>query len=138
MHNGMNEVAMDTKKRIGVSAVVVLTSFAGGLAFGQTNQRVAAGAANAYWCARADMGSWMVGPFNTAQITPEKAKGVAQRYANTYLRGFNVEKVSSVAGLLGMTMYSVDLRGPNDDMRTLHVNPWGVVVPYGEPMWHFE
>ena len=80
----------------------------------------------------------MVGPFNTAQITPEKAKGVAQRYANTYLRGFNVEKVSSVAGLLGMTMYSVDLRGPNDDMRTLHVNPWGVVVPYGEPMWHFE
>ena len=80
----------------------------------------------------------MVGPFNTAQITPEKAKSVAQRYANTYLKGFTVEKVSSVAGLLGMTMYSIDLRGPNDDMRTLHVNPWGVVVPYGEPRWHFE
>jgi hypothetical protein len=80
----------------------------------------------------------MVGPFNTAEITQKKAGEVAQRYANTYLKGFAVQNVSSFSGMMGMMMYSVDLKGPTNEVRTLHVNPWGVVMPYGGPGRHFD
>ena len=81
------------------------------------------------------MGPGMMGPSGAAQITDDKAKEVAQQYANTYLKGFTVDKVLPFTGGMGMTMYSVELKGPQGEFRTFHVNPWGNVMPYGGP-WH--
>ena len=66
------------------------------------------------------------------QITEEKAKEVAQQYADQYLKGFTVEKILPFTGMHG-TMYSVELKGPQDEVRTFHVNPWGNVMPFGGP-----
>ena len=65
-------------------------------------------------------------------ITEEKAKEVAQQYADRYLKGFTVEKILPFTGMHG-TMYSVELKGPQDEVRTFHVNPWGNVMPFGGP-----
>lgn len=65
-------------------------------------------------------------------ITEEKAKEVAQQYADRYLKGFTVEKVLPFTGMHG-TMYSVELKGPQDEVRAFHVNPWGNVMPFGGP-----
>jgi hypothetical protein len=66
------------------------------------------------------------------QITEEKAKTLAQEYADKYLKGFTVDKVLPFTGPRH-TMYSVELKGPNDEIRVLHVNPWGNVMPFGGP-----
>ncbi|MDP3939475.1 MAG: PepSY domain-containing protein [Deltaproteobacteria bacterium] len=65
-----------------------------------------------------------------AQITEEKAKELAQQYADTYLKGFTVEKVLPFTGMHG-TMYSVELKGAEGQVRTFHINPWGNVMPFG-------
>ena len=65
-------------------------------------------------------------------ITEEKAKELAQQYADQYLKGFTVERVLPFTGRRG-TMYSVELKGPEGQMRTFHVNPWGNVMPFGGP-----
>jgi hypothetical protein len=31
------------------------------------------------------------------------------------------------------TAYSVELKGPKDEIRVLHINPWGNVMPFGGP-----
>jgi hypothetical protein len=67
-----------------------------------------------------------------AQITEEKAKELAQQYADQYLKGFTVEKVLPFTGMHG-TMYSVELKGPEGQVRTFHINPWGHVMPFGGP-----
>ena len=66
-------------------------------------------------------------------VTEEKAKEVAQQYADQYLKGFTVDKVLPFTGRHGATMYSVELKGPKDELRILHVNPWGNVMPFGGP-----
>lgn len=90
------------------------------------------------------MGSGMMGPMmgaagcpglagmgaTPAPLTEEKAKEAAQAYADRYLKGFTVEKVLPFTGMHG-TMYSVEMKGPNDEARTFHVNPWGNVMPFG-------
>lgn len=68
-----------------------------------------------------------------AQISPDNAKEVAQKYADQYLKGFTVDKVLPYTGMGGMTMYSVELKGANNEFRTFHVNPWGQVMPFGGP-----
>ena len=68
-----------------------------------------------------------------ATVDEPKAKELAQSYANQYLQGFTVDKVLPFSGMGGMTMYSVELKGPKDEVRTLHVNPWGQVMPFGGP-----
>jgi hypothetical protein len=65
-------------------------------------------------------------------ITPDKAKELAQQYADQYLKGFTVERVLPFTGRRG-TMYSVELKGPEGQVRTFHVNPWGNVMPFGGP-----
>jgi len=65
-----------------------------------------------------------------AQITAEQAKDMAQQYADQYLKGFKVEKVLPFAGR-GGAMYSVEMQGHDGQVRTLHVNPWGNVMPFG-------
>lgn len=66
-------------------------------------------------------------------VSVDQAKERAQQYADQYLQGFTVDKVLPFAGMGGATMYSVELKGPNDEGRILHVNPWGNVMPIGGP-----
>ena len=70
------------------------------------------------------------GATEAALVTEEKAKELAQQYADQYLKGFTVERVLPFTGMRG-TMYSVELKGPDGQVRTLHVNPWGNVMPFG-------
>jgi hypothetical protein len=65
-------------------------------------------------------------------LTEEKAKTLAQAYADTHLQGFTVEKILPFTGRHG-TAYSVELKGPKDEIRVLHVNPFGGVMPFGGP-----
>jgi hypothetical protein len=67
-----------------------------------------------------------------AQVTEEQAKTLAQQYADQYLKGFTVERVLPFTGRRG-AMYQVELKGPDAQVRTLHVNPWGNVMPFGGP-----
>ncbi len=66
------------------------------------------------------------------QITEEKAKGMAQKYADQYLTGFKVERILPFTGM-HHTMYSVELKNPKGELRTLHINPFGNVMPFGGP-----
>lgn len=68
----------------------------------------------------------------TGQITEEQAKELAQQYADQYLKGFTVERVLPFTGR-GGTMYSVELKGPEGQVRSFHVNRWGNVMPFGGP-----
>ena len=67
-----------------------------------------------------------------AQITEEKAKELAQQYADQHLKGFTVDKVLPFTTPRG-TAYSVELKGPKDEVRSFHINPWGNVMPFGGP-----
>ena len=67
------------------------------------------------------------------KVTDESAKQIAQQYAEKYLKGYTVDKVLPFTGMRGWTAYSVELRGPKDELRILHVNPWGAVMPFGGP-----
>jgi len=82
---------------------------------------------------------WMAGGppcagFTTAgtELTEEKAKELATDYANRYLKGFAVERVLPFTGRFH-TMYSVELKNDKGEVRTLHVNPYGNVMPFGGP-----
>jgi len=70
------------------------------------------------------------GQTEAAQITADKAKELAQQYADEFLKGFTVERVLPFTMGRG-TMYSVELKGPEGQVRTFHVNPWGTVMPFG-------
>jgi hypothetical protein len=74
----------------------------------------------------------MGGDTAAAALTEEKAKVAAQAYADKYLKGFTVEKVLPFTGMHG-SMYSVEMKGPNEEVRIFHVNPWGNVMPFGGP-----
>ena len=71
-------------------------------------------------------------PTAATQISEEKAKELAQQYADQHLKGFTVEKVLPFTMPHG-TGYSVELKGPNDEVRIFHINPWGNVMPFGGP-----
>jgi hypothetical protein len=66
------------------------------------------------------------------EITEEKAKELATAYADQYLKGFTVERVLPFTGRFH-TMYSVELKNNAGELRTLHVNPFGNVMPFGGP-----
>jgi hypothetical protein len=67
-----------------------------------------------------------------AAIAEEKAKALAEEYATTHLPGYTVDQVLPFTGRHG-TAYSVELKGPNAELRVLHVNPFGEVMPFGGP-----
>lgn len=69
----------------------------------------------------------------TTPITEEKAKELATQYTEKYLKGFTVERVLPSTGM-HMTMYQAELKGPQGETRTLHINPWGNVMPFGGPV----
>lgn len=68
-----------------------------------------------------------------AAVTEEKARELAKEYADKYLPGYTVEKVLPFTGRNNMTMYSIELKGPKDELRVLHINPFGNVMPFGGP-----
>ena len=78
-------------------------------------------------------GAAAYGQGQAAQVTEEQAKELAQQYADQYLKGFTVERVLPFTGR-GGTMYSVEMKGPEGQVRSFHVNPWGNVMPFGGPM----
>jgi len=67
-----------------------------------------------------------------AEITEEKAKELATAYADQHLKGFTVERVLPFTGRFH-TMYSVELKNGAGEVRTLHVNPFGNVMPFAGP-----
>lgn len=79
------------------------------------------------------MGPGMMGSSGAPQITEDRAKELAQQYASNYLKGYTLDKVLPMTNGMGTTMYSAELKGPEGDVRILHVNPWGGVMPYGGP-----
>ena len=66
----------------------------------------------------------------TTQITEQKANELAQQYADKNLAGFKVERVLPSTGM-PHTMYSVELKGTKGESRTLHITPFGGVMPFG-------
>ncbi len=69
----------------------------------------------------------------TQGITTDQAKEIAQNYVAQNLKDFTVERVLPFTGM-HHTMYTVELKGPNDEITTLHINPWGNVIPFGGPI----
>lgn len=61
-------------------------------------------------------------------ISLDKAKEIAAQYTEKYMKGFTVERVLPFTGMRH-TMYAVEVRGPKDEVRFLHINPWGGVMP---------
>ena len=139
------------KKLLGVSAAVAVLVLLGGVAFAQMGWgygpgmmgmgpgMMGPGMMGQGWQGSGSpcggMGWYGQGQAPAAQMSPDNAKQTAQQYADQYLKGFSVDKVLPFTGMGGMTMFSVELKGPNNELRTLHVNPWGQVMPFGGP-WH--
>lgn len=69
---------------------------------------------------------------SAADITESKARELATNYADQYLKGFKVERVLPFTGRF-RTMYSVELKNDAGEVQTLHVNPFGNVMPFGGP-----
>jgi hypothetical protein len=78
-------------------------------------------------------GGWGAGQQSTEAITEEKATALANEYVAKYFKGYTVERVLPFQGRVH-TMYQVELKGPAGEKRTLHVNPWGAVRPFGPPL----
>ena len=134
---------------VGVIAVLLLAGVAlaqmgwgpmgpGLMGWGQMGPGMMGGWQGGYGCPgmAGMMGPGMMGGQGWAApqtpLTDEKAKELAQQYADKYLNGFTVERVLPFAGM-GMTMYQAELKGPNNESRVLHINPWGNVMPFGGP-----
>jgi hypothetical protein len=66
------------------------------------------------------------------QITEEQARDLAQQYADKNLAGFKVDRVLPSTGM-HRTMYVVELKNATGELRTIHVNPFGGVMPFGPP-----
>jgi hypothetical protein len=77
-------------------------------------------------------GPCATGEAAAAQITEDQAKEAATAYADKYLKGFTVERVLPFTGRFH-TMYSVELKNEAGEVRTLRVNPFGNVMPFGGP-----
>ncbi len=56
------------------------------------------------------------------KFTEEKARELAQQYAQKYLPGFKVERMIPFAAY--QTLYSVELQNHCGETRTLRVNPF--------------
>lgn len=67
---------------------------------------------------------------NTTAIDETKAKEIATDYVTKNLPGFKVEKMVKFDRPRG-AMYQVEVKGPKDEIRYLHINPFGAVRPFG-------
>ena len=72
------------------------------------------------------------GAMNATQVSEDQAKAIAQKYVDEQLKGFTIEKVVPSTGM-PRTMYTVELKGPKGESKTLHVSPFGHVMPFPMP-----
>ncbi len=63
-------------------------------------------------------------------IDEAKAKEIANDYVTKNLPGYKVEKLVIFERPRG-AMYQVEVKGPKDEVRYLHINPFGNVIPLG-------
>jgi hypothetical protein len=131
------------KKVLSAIAVAGGLTLLGGAAFAQWGGGPGPGYGYGYGMGPGMMGGggpgWMAGGApcagyqqGAAEITESKAKELATNYADQYLKGFKVERVLPFTGRF-RTMYSVELKNDAGEVRTLHVNPFGNVMPFGGP-----
>ena len=117
------------RKFLGAVAAVVALAVLAGVAVAQMRGGPGGGM-------RGGMGpGMMMGPgfrASATQITEEKAKELAQQYADKNLAGFKVERVLPSTGM-HHTMYSVELKDAKGELRTVHITPFGGVMPFGGP-----
>lgn len=62
-------------------------------------------------------------------VSEDQAKAIAQKYVDEQLKGYTIEKVVPSTGM-PRTMYTVELKGPKGESKTLHVSPFGHVTPF--------
>lgn len=72
------------------------------------------------------------GAMNATQVSEDQAKAIAQKYVDEQLKGYTIEKVVPSTGM-PRTMYTVELKGPKGESKTLHVSPFGHVMPFPMP-----
>jgi hypothetical protein len=75
------------------------------------------------------MGHGMV---SATQVSEDQAKAIAQKYVDEQLIGFTIENVVPSTGM-PRTMYTIELKGPKGESKTLHVSPFGHVMPFAMP-----
>jgi hypothetical protein len=63
-------------------------------------------------------------------IDEAKAKEIATDYVTKNLPGYKIEKLVKFDRPRG-AMYQVEAKGPKDEIRYLHINPFGAVMPFG-------
>ena len=76
---------------------------------------------------------WQQGSAGTTAtaIDDAKAKEIANDYVTKNLPGYKVEKLVKFERPRG-AMYQVELKGPKDEVRYLHINPFGYVMSFGQ------
>ena len=63
-------------------------------------------------------------------IDDAKAKELAAEYVKQNLPGYSVEKLVKFERPRG-AMYQVEVKGPQNEVKYLHINPWGNVMLFG-------
>jgi len=69
----------------------------------------------------------------SAKPNPHRARREGPRPAGAPVSGRGAGAPSGASASRMHTMYSVELKGPNEEVRVLHVNPFGEVMPFGGP-----
>ena len=72
------------------------------------------------------------GAMGATQVSEDEAKAIAQKYVDEQLKGFTIDKVIPSTGM-PRTMYTVELKGPKAERKTLHISPFGHVIPFPMP-----
>lgn len=115
----------------GVVAGAVVVVLAGGASAQMGGGRMPGGAGGGH------MGSGMMGggqgQGEIPTLTEDAAQRAAAEYTAQHLPGFVVQRVLPLTGM-HMTMYQAELSGPGGEARTLHINPWGAVMPVDGPV----
>lgn len=69
---------------------------------------------------------------DAAQVSEDEAKAIARKYVDEQLKGYTIETVTPSTGM-PRTMYTVELKGPKGEGKTLHISPFGHVMPLPLP-----
>jgi hypothetical protein len=72
------------------------------------------------------------GAAQATQVSEDEAKAIARKYVDEQLKGYTIEKVIPSSGM-PRTMYTVELKGPKGESKTLHISPFGHVMPFPVP-----
>jgi hypothetical protein len=134
------EEVLVMKKILGVALVaVLLLGLTGaamawwggpGMGMGSGPQRGMMGPGGGWGRGAGPCGRQGAAGVSATAIDEAKAKEIATDYVTKNLPGYTVEKFVKFERPRG-TMYQVELKGPKDEVRYLHINPFGNVMPFG-------